>query len=173
MPGSVNPARSEWDVIVVGGAPPGETISLYGSQAGLSVALVEQDRVGGECLFWACMPSKALLLPVQARNLAVDLPGMRQLVNGRRVDAGAVLARRDEITFNHDDKEPVDLMLSNDVDVIRGRGRLAGPRTVEVSDDGRTREITARQASCSRPAPTRPCHRSPGWPRPSRGVRAT
>jgi len=146
MSGSVNPARSEWDVIVVGGAPPGETISLYSSQAGLSVALVEQDRVGGECLFWACMPSKALLLPVQARNLAIDLPGMRQLVNGRRVDAGAVMARRDEITYNHDDKEPVDLMLSNDIDVIRGRGRLVGQRTVEVSDDGRTREISARQA---------------------------
>jgi pyruvate/2-oxoglutarate dehydrogenase complex dihydrolipoamide dehydrogenase (E3) component len=146
MTGSINPARSEWDVIVVGGAPPGETVSLYGSQAGLSVALVEQDRVGGECLFWACMPSKALLLPVQARNLAVDLPGLRQLVNDRRVDAEAVLARRDEITYHHDDKEPVDLMLSHDVDVLRGRARLVGPRTVEVSDDGRTREITARQA---------------------------
>ncbi|MEV4620409.1 NAD(P)/FAD-dependent oxidoreductase [Asanoa sp. NPDC049573] len=146
MSGSINPARSQWDVIVVGGAPPGETISLYSSQAGLSVALVEQDRVGGECLFWACMPSKAMLLPVQARNLAVDLPGMRQLVNGRRVDAEAVLARRDEITFNHDDKQSVDLMLSNDVDVIRGRGRLVGPRRVEVSDNGRTREITADKA---------------------------
>jgi len=146
MAGSVNPARSEWDVIVVGGAPPGETISLYSSQAGLSVALVEQDRVGGECLFWACMPSKAMLLPVQLRNLAIDTPGVRQLVNGRRVDAPAVLARRDEVTFDHDDKVPVDLMLRNDVDVIRGRARLAGPRTVEVSDDGRTREITARRA---------------------------
>ncbi|MEV4532757.1 NAD(P)/FAD-dependent oxidoreductase [Asanoa sp. NPDC049518] len=146
MAGSVNPARSEWDVVVVGGAPPGETISLYSSQAGLSVALVEQDKIGGECLYWACMPSKALLLPVQARNLAIDTPGMRQLVNGRRVDAAAVLARRDEITYNHDDKKSVDLMLHNDVDVIRGRARLAGPRTVEVSDDGRTREITARQA---------------------------
>ncbi|GIF77703.1 dihydrolipoyl dehydrogenase family protein [Asanoa siamensis] len=146
MAGSVNPARSEWDVIVVGGAPPGETISLYSSQAGLSVALVEQDRVGGECLYWACMPSKALLLPVQARNLAVDLPGMRQLVNGRRVDADAVMARRDEITYHHDDKQSVDVMLSNGVDVLRGRGRLAAPRTVEVSDNGRTREITARAA---------------------------
>ncbi|GIF52830.1 dihydrolipoamide dehydrogenase [Asanoa ferruginea] len=146
MNGSINPARSEWDVIVVGGAPPGETISLYSSFAGLSVALVEQDRVGGECLFWACMPSKAMLLPVHARNLAVDLPGMRQLVNGRRVDADAVLARRDEITYNHDDKQSVDLMLSHDVDVLRGRGRLVGPKTVEVSDDGRTREITATQA---------------------------
>ncbi|GAA1894323.1 dihydrolipoyl dehydrogenase family protein [Asanoa iriomotensis] len=146
MTGSINPARSEWDVVVVGGAPPGETISLYSSQAGLSVALVEQDRVGGECLFWACMPSKAMLLPVQVRNLAVDTPGMKQLVNDRRVDAEAVLMRRDEITYNHDDKQSVDLMLSHDVDVIRGRARLVGPRTVEVSDNGRTREITARRA---------------------------
>jgi dihydrolipoamide dehydrogenase len=57
-----------------------------------------------------------------------------------------VLARRDEITFNHDDKQSVDLMLSNDVDVLRGRGRLVGERTVEISDNGRTREITANKA---------------------------
>jgi len=63
----------------------------------LSVALIEHERVGGECDYWACRPSKALLLPMETLSLGADAPGVREAIDGRRLDVPAVLARRDDV----------------------------------------------------------------------------
>jgi dihydrolipoamide dehydrogenase len=136
--------QDRFDVIVIGAGPPGENAADYAHQGGLSAALVESELVGGECSYWACMPSKALLRPVETLALAKALPGIPV---GERLDTEAVLARRDVFTHHHDDSSQVDWAHGAGLTVIRGRGRLAGPRTVEVeSADGSTRTLSAVHA---------------------------
>jgi pyruvate/2-oxoglutarate dehydrogenase complex dihydrolipoamide dehydrogenase (E3) component len=99
MTGSVDPDRTEWDVIVIGGGPPGDNVAAYASDgSGLSVVIVEQELIGRECSYWTCMPSKALLRPVEVLDSARRLPGAQQALDGRTVDVAAVLARRDAFT---------------------------------------------------------------------------
>ncbi|MGI8333046.1 dihydrolipoyl dehydrogenase family protein [Actinomadura scrupuli] len=145
---SLNPDRSEWDVIVVGGAAAGENAAQYATQfSGLEAVIVEKELVGGECSYWACMPSKSLLRPVEMLSAARDLPGVKELLNGRRMDAAAVLARRDTVVNHLDDASQVKWALDTGIDVIRGAGRLTGERTVAVRGaDGAERTITARHA---------------------------
>jgi dihydrolipoamide dehydrogenase len=140
--------ESEWDVIVVGAGPPGENAAQYASEGtGLSAVLVEKELVGGECSYWACMPSKALLRPLEALDAARHLAGASQAAEGRSIDVDALLARRDGFTSHHDDKHQVEWATGAGIDVVRGRGRLAGARTVTVTGaDGNTRHLTARQA---------------------------
>ncbi|MFF0725350.1 dihydrolipoyl dehydrogenase family protein [Streptomyces sp. NPDC004134] len=135
-----------YDVVVIGGGPVGENVADRTRAAGLSTAVVESELLGGECSYWACMPSKALLRPVLARADARRLPGLSGLVAGD-LDAAAVLARRDAFTSHWEDDGQVAWLDGIGADLYRGRGRLAGPRTVEVTDaDGVVRTLTAGHA---------------------------
>ena len=145
---SVNPDRSEWDVIVIGGAAAGENAAQYATQfSGLEAVIVDEGLIGGECSYWACMPSKALLRPVETLAAAQDLPGVRERLREGGVDVAAVLARRDDVVKHLDDTSQVEWAIGAGIDIVRGRARLTGVKTVEVTDaGGRRRTITARHA---------------------------
>jgi pyruvate/2-oxoglutarate dehydrogenase complex dihydrolipoamide dehydrogenase (E3) component len=147
VPASVDPDRSEWDVIVLGGAAAGENAAQYASQfSGLDAVLVEAELLGGECSYWACMPSKGLLRPVEVLSGARHVPGVASVVEGATLDVEAVLARRDTIVNNLSDDSQIQWALGAGIDVVRGYGRILGERTVTVTaPDGSTRTLTARQ----------------------------
>ncbi|MEU6457445.1 NAD(P)/FAD-dependent oxidoreductase [Streptomyces sp. NPDC047065] len=135
-----------YDVVVIGAGPVGENVADRTRAAGLSTAIVESELVGGECSYWACMPSKALLRPVLARADARRLPGLADSAQGP-LDTAAVLARRDGFTSHWKDDGQVQWVEGIGADLYRGLGRLAGPRTVEVAaPDGTRRVLTARHA---------------------------
>jgi dihydrolipoamide dehydrogenase len=135
-----------YDVIVIGAGPVGENLADRTRAAGLSTVIVERELLGGECSFWACEPSKALLRPMLARADARRTPGVPKAVAGP-LDAAAVLAHRDKIVNYWHDEDQVDWLKSVDVDLIRGHGRLDGPRRVVVeTPDGQTIHLTARHA---------------------------
>lgn len=140
-------ATGTYDIIVIGGGPPGENVAQYAIQGtDRTAAIVEAELVGGECSYWACMPSKALLRPIDVLEAARAMPGVQQMVQGP-LDVAAVLARRDSFTHNRDDASQVEWATSHHIAVVRGRGRLAGERTVQVSAaDGSTTTLTARHA---------------------------
>ncbi|GAA2299791.1 NAD(P)/FAD-dependent oxidoreductase [Streptomyces kunmingensis] len=136
----------EYDVVVVGAGPVGENVADRARAGGLSAAIVESELVGGECSYWACMPSKALLRPVIARADARRVPGLRQAVEGP-LDTAAVLANRDGFTSHWKDDGQVGWIESIGVALHRGHGRLSGPRRVTVTaDDGTVTTLTARHA---------------------------
>jgi pyruvate/2-oxoglutarate dehydrogenase complex dihydrolipoamide dehydrogenase (E3) component len=135
----------EFDVIVIGGGPAGENAAWYARDNGLEIALVERELVGGECSYWACMPSKALLRPGEALAAARRVPGAAPAVTGD-VDVAAALRSRDSFASNWDDKHQVQWVESTGTTLVRGQGRLAGERTVDViGEDGTTRTLRARR----------------------------
>ncbi|MEU0051929.1 NAD(P)/FAD-dependent oxidoreductase [Streptomyces sp. NPDC006184] len=135
-----------YDVVVLGGGPVGENVADRTRAAGLTTAVVESELLGGECSYWACMPSKALLRPVIAQADARRLPGLRQAVRGP-LDTPAVLAHRDEYASHWKDDGQVAWLEGTGADLYRGHGRLAGPRTVAVTGpDGTVTTLTARHA---------------------------
>ena len=134
-----------YDVIVLGAGSTGTNVAWYARDNDMTVAVVERELVGGECSYWACMPSKALLGPTHALAAARRLPGAAAAVGD--VDVDAVLARRDEFISHLDDTSQVQWMESIDADLIRGEGRLSGEREVAVTAaDGSVRRLTARNA---------------------------
>ena len=139
-------AQDEFDIVVIGGGPGGEAASAHAAKAGGSVAMVEQELVGGECPYWGCMPSKALLRPGQVVAEAERHPGAAQMLTGP-FDVDAALARRDEVVRHLDDSSHARRIERRGVQIVRGHGRLVGERRVVVElNDGGTRELVARRA---------------------------
>ncbi|MFC9352776.1 dihydrolipoyl dehydrogenase family protein [Arthrobacter sp. NPDC057013] len=136
----------EFDVIVIGAGAAGENAADRVVQGGLTAVLVEAELVGGECSYWACMPSKALLRPGTALHGAQAVPGASEAVTGT-LDAAAVLKRRDSFTSHWQDAGQVEWVEGAGIELIRGRARISGERTVKVAGlDGDDYALTARHA---------------------------
>jgi dihydrolipoamide dehydrogenase len=123
-----------FDVVVVGAGPAGEVAAGRLGKAGLRVAVVEDRLVGGECSYWACMPSKALLRPYEALEEARRVPGAAEAADGR-LDVHAVLDRRDEVIHDLDDAAQLPWLEDRGIALLRGRGRLVGERRVQVGEE--------------------------------------
>jgi dihydrolipoamide dehydrogenase len=133
-----------FDVIVIGAGPVGENVAGRAVRGGLTAAVVEERLAGGECSYYACVPSKALLRPMELAAEVGRVPGLEL---GGPIDAAAVLARRDEAVSHLDDSGQVSWIENVPATFVRGRGRVAGPRRVEVTTpDGGVRPLRARHA---------------------------
>ena len=141
----LDPGERQYDVVVIGAGAVGENVADRVAQAGLSVVIVEADLVGGECSYWACMPSKVLLRSGAVLRAAALVAGARSAVTGP-ADVKAVLARRDDIASHWHDDGQVNWLGSAGIHLVRGHARLAGPRrVVVVGPDGET-TLLARHA---------------------------
>ncbi|MGO1637440.1 MAG: FAD-dependent oxidoreductase, partial [Ancrocorticia populi] len=125
---------TDYDLIVIGGGAVGENVADYATQQGLQVAIVESELVGGECSYWACMPSKALLRSGNALRAARRLPGTREAVTGE-LDVRAVLERRTTFTSGWKDDGQAKWVESAGIELIRGHATVTGAGQVKV--DGR------------------------------------
>jgi pyruvate/2-oxoglutarate dehydrogenase complex dihydrolipoamide dehydrogenase (E3) component len=133
-------ASDTYDVIVIGAGPTGENVADRAVRGGLTAVIVESELVGGECSYWACMPSKALLRPVGVVAEAAAVRG----VAGARLEPAEVLARRDSFAHDWTDDGQVAWLDSAKVALVRGHARLAGERLVTVGDV----TLAARHAVC-------------------------
>lgn len=135
-----------YDVVVIGAGSTGENVADIAVRGGLRAVLVENELVGGECSYWACMPSKALLRGTEVLAEARAVDGAKQAVTGEQ-DVAATLARRDGFTSHWDDAGQVEWVDGAGIDLLRGTARLAGERVVVVTGaDGTETRLTARHA---------------------------
>lgn len=136
-----------FDAVVIGGGPGGVTAAVRLAARGLAVALIEDRLVGGECHYWACNPTKTLIRPIEVLQLARAVPGVREVVTSPSVDVEAVLNKRDVIIDHLVDRDIVANLRKAGIDVVHGRGRLDGERTVTVVEpDGSQRRLYAEHA---------------------------
>lgn len=126
-----NAQTQTYDVVVIGGGAVGENLADRAVQGGLSAAIVESELVGGECSYWACMPSKALLRPGAALAAAEAVPGTGEVP--QHVDVEATFAARDSFASDWNDESQVEWLSSAGIDLIRGTARIIGEREVEVN----------------------------------------
>lgn len=134
-----------YDVVVIGGGAVGENAADRAARTGLSVLVVEQELVGGECSYWACMPSKALLRPGALLAQVRAVPGAAELVTGE-LDPAAVLSRRDVFTSHWDDAGQVEWLESAGLGLLRGSARFVGPKELLVEEQGNSTRVFARHA---------------------------
>ncbi|MHA6668186.1 dihydrolipoyl dehydrogenase family protein [Homoserinimonas sp. A447] len=139
-------AAAEYDLIVIGAGPVGQNVADRAKQGGLSVAIVEAELVGGECSYWACIPSKTLLRSGAALRAARRVPGAREASVGT-LDTAAVFARRNEFTHDWTDDHEAKWLAGAGIELFRGRGRIIGIKQVSVTaPDGSVTELSAAHA---------------------------
>jgi pyruvate/2-oxoglutarate dehydrogenase complex dihydrolipoamide dehydrogenase (E3) component len=135
-----------FDVIVIGAGPAGEVAAGRLAQRGRAVAIVERELVGGECAFWACMPSKALLRPNELLDEIARVPGVADDAPARGIDAPQALRRRDEVIHGLSDATKVPWLEQRGITLLRGHARLVGERRVRIEGADGATECEAREA---------------------------
>jgi pyruvate/2-oxoglutarate dehydrogenase complex dihydrolipoamide dehydrogenase (E3) component len=137
---------TQFDVIIVGAGPVGQNVADRAKQGGLTVAIVENELVGGECSYWACIPSKTLLRSGSALRAARRVPGSREAATGLLNNA-AVFSRRNQFTHDWTDDHEAKWLADTGIELFRGRGRVTGHKRVSVTAaDGSVAELSAAHA---------------------------
>jgi pyruvate/2-oxoglutarate dehydrogenase complex dihydrolipoamide dehydrogenase (E3) component len=136
----------QYDVVVIGAGPTGENVADRAVKGGLRTTIIESELVGGECSYWACIPSKALLQPILANAAARSVAGALRNPDAN-LDVSAVLTRRDAFTSNWKDAGQVKWLEQSNIELVRGHARLAGEHKVRVTDKtGKVIELVPRHA---------------------------